>query len=373
MTESSFAPLGFDKDTCRREMRERGLDGILLTSPENVMYTTGFPTLAGAGNPIMHALRNQLPTYSFVDSEGRVTLVCWGVATFGVDYGVDEVRPFFTRDLAHTEVECLAGRLPARSRIGIESTCPYGVVRAVEEHGRPAELVVCDDVLDKLRLVKSPAEVEMIRRSTEIIERTVTDLVPVLEIGMSRLDLLREAKTRMIANGADGIDHVTIAFGAANPEVALGERLEAGQLVTLDLGAVYEGYVSDNRRYAFTGVAPEALKAQHAQMCAVVAEIGSMLRPGTGFGELPQRARELYAGIGRDPLFLTVGHTMGLQVEEQWITDGDSTEFAPGMVVNIELYSFADDGVMIGDEETYLVTEGAPELLTVMPADLIEV
>ncbi|MCC7078170.1 MAG: aminopeptidase P family protein [Acidimicrobiia bacterium] len=373
MGEATFEPIGLDKDRLSALLRERGLAGVLLTSPANVMYTTGFPTLAGAGNPIMHALSNQFPTWSYVDGDGHVTLVCWGVATFGVSYGADAVRPFFTRGLADTELVALAAGLGGGRRVGVEASCPWSVVRILEEHCPDSEIVACDDILDALRLLKSPAEIEMIRRSTAIIEQTVTELVPVLSIGMSRLDLLREARARMLANGAHGIDHVTIAFGSANPEVALGELLEPNQLVTLDLGAVYEGYVSDNRRYAFTGVAPDALREQHRQMCGIVSEVGSMLRPGVTFGDLPVRARELYAEIGRDPLFLTVGHSMGLQVEERWITDGDDTEIAPGMVLNVELYSFTEGGVLVGDEETYVVTDGDPEQITVMPADLIEV
>ena len=210
------------------------------------------------------------------------------------------------------------------------------------------------------------------RRSHFRIIRRDRSLAHSLRLGMSRLELIQEAKYCMIRNGAHGVDHVTVAFGAANPEVALGEILEENQIVTLDLGAVYAGYVSDNRRLVYTGAIPEALKQLHEKLCWVVAEMGKALRPGKTFGELHAYAYDLYAQAGVDPLFLHVGHSIGLQVDEHWIMGDDPTPVERGMVLNIELYSVSDEGVMIGDEETYVVTDGGPEKLSTLPVDIIE-
>ena len=223
-----------------------------------------------------------------------------------------------------------------------------------------------------MRLVKSPAEIEFIRQSTQIIDRTVMELAQNLRLGMGRLELIREAKARMLQNGADGVDHVTVAFGAANPEIALDELLEPDQIVTLDLGAVYQGYVSDNRRLVYTGAVPEALKELHKKLCWVVAEMGKTLLPGKTFAEVHAYAYELYAQAGIEPMFMHVGHSLGLQVEEHWIMSDDPTQVQPGMVLNIELYSPSEEGVMIGDEETFLVTEAGPQQLSTLPVDIIE-
>jgi Xaa-Pro aminopeptidase len=256
--------------------------------------------------------------------------------------------------------------------IGVESTFPYYAIRLLQEHARPADIPIVDDLLNRLRLIKSPAEVERIRRSTQIIDQTVIELADHLRLGMSRLELIQEAKYRMLKNGAHGVDHVTVAFGPANPEVALGEILEENQIVTLDLGAVYEGYVSDNRRLAYTGQVPETLKRLHQNLCWVVAEMGKSLRPGKSFDGLHAHATELYERVEVAPLFLHVGHSLGLQVDEHWILGDDPTKVERGMVLNIELYSGSDEGVMIGDEETYLVTDGEPEQLGHLPVEIIE-
>jgi Xaa-Pro aminopeptidase len=354
-------------------MQARKLDGLFLSSPENVFYTTGYPCLPGSGNPIIHALRNMDPYFVYVGSDGQIVLLCWGPAGMGIDYGADDVRMSFTSQMALDDLAALIDeKLKPGCTVGVESTFPYYALRLLEEHARPADTQIIDDLFYALRLIKSPAEVELIRQSTHIIDRTVMELVQDLRLGMGRLELTRAAKTRMLQNGADGVDHVTMAFGSANPEIALDEPLEPDQIVTLDLGAVYQGYVSDNRRLVYTGTVPEALKELHKKLCWVVAEMGKALLPGKTFAELHAYAYELYAHAGIDPMFLHVGHSLGLQVEEHWIMSEDPTPVQPGMVLNIELYSPSDEGVMIGDEETFLVTESGPEQLSILPVDIIE-
>ena len=373
MSEVSFKPVGLDRTCLVALMKEHKLDGLFLTSPENVFYTTGYPCLPGSGNPIIHALRNQDPYAAFVAADGQIILLCWGPSAMGIDYGADDVRMSFTAQMAAEDLGALMDeKLKPGCTVGVESTFPYYATRLLEEKVHPAGILVADDLLINLRLVKSAAEVELIRKSTEIIDRTVMELAHSLRLGMTRLELIQEAKVRMIQNGADGVDHVTVAFGTANPEIALDEALEPNQIVTLDLGAVYRGYVSDNRRLVYTGVVPDALKELHRKLCWIVAEMGKTLRPGKTFSEVHAYAADLYAKMGIDPMYLHVGHSVGLQVEERWIMSDDPTVIEPGMVLNIELYSPSEEGVMVGDEETFLVTQGEPEKLSTLPVDIIE-
>lgn len=373
MSDVSFKPLGLDHARLSALMKERGLDGIFLSTPENVYYTTGYPCLPGSGNPIIHALRNQDPYFVFLGSDGGISLLCWGPAAMGIEYGTEDVRMSFTPQMALDDLAALMEeKLKPGCTVGVESTFPYYATRLLEEKARPVKIQVVDDLLIRLRLIKSPAEVERIRKCTQIIDHTVMELAQILRLGMTRLELIQEAKYRMIKNGADGVDHVTMAFGTANPEIALDEPLEQNQIVTLDLGAVYQGYVSDNRRLVYTGNVPEALKELHQKLCWIVAEMGKALVPGKTFGEVHACAAGLYAKMGIDPMYLHVGHSVGLQVEECWIMGDDPTLIEPGMVLNIELYSPSEDGVMIGDEETFLVTNSEPEKLSTLPVDIIE-
>jgi Xaa-Pro aminopeptidase len=100
--------------------------------------------------------------------------------------------------------------------------------------------------------------------------------------------------------------------------------------------------------------------------------MGKSLVPGKTFAEVHAYAFELFAKVGIDPIFLHVGHSLGLQVEEAWIMSDDPTPVQPGMVLNIELYAPNQEGLMIGDEETFLITGTEPEQLSTLPVEIIE-
>jgi Xaa-Pro aminopeptidase len=371
MTEVSFLPVGINREKLAALLKEAGLQGLFFSSPENVFYTTGYPCLPGSGNPIIHALRNQLPYFSYAGSDGRMTLLAWAQASMGIDYGAEDVRSWFTFPMAVDELTAfIQETLPPGSAIGVDSTFPFFLAKILQEQG--IKLQDADGLVHKLQMVKTAAEIERIRRSTAIIDQTVLELADCLHPGMTRLELIREAKARMLANGAEGVDHVTVAFGPANPEIALDEAIEPDQIVTLDLGAVYAGYVSDNRRLVYTGSVPPDLAELHKKLCWIVAEMGRALLPGKTFGGMNAFAYELYAKVGLDPMFLHVGHSLGLHVDEHWLLPDDPTVIEKDMVLNIELYSLSDQGVMIGDEETFVVTGDEPEKLSSLPVDIIE-
>jgi len=137
-----------------------------------------------------------------------------------------------------------------------------------------------DDLLLPLRLVKTEREIALIRQATKIVEASVADLRGQVKPGISRMELINAAKRRMLEYGASGIGHTTIAFGTSNPEIAFEETLEAHKVVTLDLGAVVDGYASDNRRLLYTGTIPDDLRRLHTIMCEIVEQVGNAVLRG---------------------------------------------------------------------------------------------
>src|SRR5512135_1052599 len=130
----TFKPIGFDKPHLLASMKAGGIDGIFLSSPENVFYTTGYPCLPSSGNPIVYALRNQLPFFSYIGKDGppnstagvQVALLCWGGAAMGIDYGADDVRMSFSYQMALDDLAGLIGeKLQPGCSVGVESTFPH--------------------------------------------------------------------------------------------------------------------------------------------------------------------------------------------------------------------------------------------------------
>src|SRR6266702_3665436 len=277
---------GVGKAKIVEQIRARGLDSILLSSPENVYYTSGLPALPGSGNPILFALKNQLPFFVYIAADGKMTLLCWIAATMVFTFDVDEIRSFFNWDSALEELhDFLKETLKPDAKIGVESSCPLYVLSKLHNFVAPSAITItiADDILLHLRLIKTEEEIALIRKATAIVEATVAELRGQITTGISRLWLIGTAKRLMLEHGATGIGHTTIAFGTSNPEIAFDETLAAGKLVTLDLGAVVDGYTSDNRRLLYTGSIPDDLLQLHSTLCDIVNQVGQALRPGTAF------------------------------------------------------------------------------------------
>jgi len=348
------------------QIRARGLQGMLLCEPEHVYYTSGLPAVQGSGNPILFALNNQLPSFVYIGADGKLTLLCWIGATLGFTFDVDEVRTFFSRESAIDELrDFLQATLQRGDRVAIEQSCPFYVYAALQNSIDPSHIVAeADDILLPLRLVKTEREIALMRQATRVVEASVADLHGQVKPGMSRLELINAAKRRMLEHGATGIGHTTIAFGTSNPEIAFDETLEAHKVVTLDLGAVVDGYASDNRRLLYTGPIPDDLRALHRTMCDIVEQVGSALQPGAAFADIYTLATQLYEARDLPPYFISAGHSIGLRTEEAEISPDSALIVQAGMVLNIELYTPYSDGSYIGDEETFLVTEHGSIRLT---------
>jgi len=372
---------GFDKARLARLMDSEDISVAVVTSPENVFYLTGYPTLPTSGNPILYSLKNILPFAVVVERDGTRHLVCWGFSLQDVDIEVEDVVSFNSAEEAVAAVDRVVGDLltalgaPA-PRVGVEGVAPFGLTSRLVHLASGVQVVqAMDGVLLELRRKKTADEVELLRQSVQIAEGAIERVFGALKVGYSRLDAIRLAKSSVLELGGDGVGHVTMSFGHANPEIAIDERLREGDLVVVDVGAKLAGYTSDARRYAFVGQVPKEVLGAHATMVEIVADVAAHMSPGASFAELMKVGAEGFdrAGLAALARFNHVGHGIGLETEEEWISDDPGRVIEEGMVVAIELYTVAAPYGQIGDEETYVIREHGPELLSVLDTHVRQV
>jgi Xaa-Pro aminopeptidase len=348
------------------------LGALVLTSPESVYYFTGYPTLPTSGNPILYSLNNVFPYSVVITRDGTRHLVCWGFSVQDVEVDAEKVVPFYNRSealsaLADTVATVLASSAAAGPRrLGVESACPYELAELLA--GTPGVLDVrtSDGLLARLRRHKSAAEVALLAECVRIAEGAIDAVMASLRVGASRLDAIRLAKRSVLDLGGDGVGHVTMSFGLANPEIAIDETLAPGSLVVVDVGAKLAGYTSDCRRYAYVGEIPAVVSAKHSAMCQIVDRVAAAMKPGRTFAELFEIAKESHDALAvpLSPQLTHLGHGIGLNTEEEWIQNDKQRAIEEGMVVAIELYTQADGYGLIGDEETYVVRASGPERLS---------
>lgn len=364
---------GLDKARLAALMDKDGLSALVLTSPENVFYSTGYTTLPSSGNPILYSLRNVFPFSVVVGRGGDRHLICWGFSLQDVGVDAERVVAFNDRSEAMRELrEAVAASLDVTTgsgaRVGIEASCPYEVAKLVSSVGQ-LELSSADAIMNALRRRKSGQEVALLRRSVEIAEGALERVIGSLRIGSRRLEAIRLAKTSVLDLGGDGVGHVTMSFGGANPEIAIDEPLREGALAVVDVGAKFAGYTSDCRRYAYVGEqVPPVILEHHAAMCEVVDEVAAAMHPGARSRDLNDLGRQGFASRGIPLLgrFTHVGHGIGLDTEEEWIDDDESRTIEEGMVVAIEVYATAGEHGAVGDEETYVIKEDGPERISLL-------
>jgi len=230
--------------------------------------------------------------------------------------------------------------------------------------------------IEELRMVKSAAEIDLIRRSVETNSRAFEQVVARVKPGMKESDLAAELEYRMRRLGAGKPAFETIvaagvrsAWPHAQPTAA---RLQTGGLVVVDMGAMQEGYASDMTRMLYLGVpGAKVTRTYRAVLEAQLAAIDAV-RAGASTARVDGVARKVLQGYGLDRAFIhSTGHGLGLEIHEPpRIGKRDKTRLQAGMAITIEpgVYLEGFGGVRI--EDTVVVTEKGCEILTPTSKDL---
>jgi len=234
----------------------------------------------------------------------------------------------------------------------------------------PMRLKPIAGAVERLRMVKSEAEIATIRAAaglnSEAFEQTLAHFKP----GITEVDLAAEVEYRMRRLGADGPSFDTIV--ASGPRSALPHAhptdapVSRDELLLIDMGATVAGYASDMTRTLAVGkLSPKARRMYHAVWESQLAAIQAV-RPGVTCNTVDRAARRVLARYGFEKLFIhSTGHGLGLEIHEgPRIGRREPTVLEAGMVITIEpgVYLEGFGGVRI--EDTVAVTANGCEVLT---------
>jgi Xaa-Pro aminopeptidase len=234
-------------------------------------------------------------------------------------------------------------------------------------------------LVESLRSVKEPEELDLIRQATEVTNKAYELLVEEQFSGRTEKELAWRMEELFHDCGADGIAFpVDIAAGptAASPHAVSGERVvEEGDLVLVDAGAVVDGYCSDCTRTYAVGDVSDSLR-QVYELVREAQQAGlDAVRPGVSGRDADAAARAVIADAGYGENFgHGLGHGLGLLVHEAPALRPESDEvLAAGHVVTVEpgIYLSGVAGVRI--EDLVVVTDDGAEVLTSIPKELAAV
>jgi Xaa-Pro aminopeptidase len=347
-------------DRLEQRVRAEGLDALLVTGLVNVRYLTGFTGSSGFA-VVGPGLRRFITDFRYVTQ------------------AEEEVAGFDRQEGPRGLYGALSEGWPAGTRrVGFE---PH--VMTHQAHGRvrellpeAIELVPAGTLVEDLRAVKEPEELERIAAASELADAA---LAAVLERGLAgrteravALDLEIELRRR----GAEEISFPPIVASAehgARPHAEPRDvEIARDTLVTIDWGAKLDGYCSDCTRTYATGTLPDELAVIYALVEEAQAAGLAAVRPGPAGREVDAVARDIIEAAGHGKHFgHGLGHGIGLEVHEApTLSRVGDTALAPGHVVTVEpgVYVPGLGGVRI--EDLVAVQDGAPRVFSALPKAL---
>jgi Xaa-Pro aminopeptidase len=355
----------------RTWLAEQGLDAFLVTQPQNRSYLSGWlnDDDEGAGMLLVGQQHQVLLTNPLYKEVAEHEATGWEVV----------VPP--SREYAPA-----IARLATEygwSNIGFEAMALlYGVYENIRSAGQENFTLhpFNESIVNTLRLVKQPHELELIRRAIAITDETFTHLCQWIQPGVTEKQVQLEVSNYMVSLGADGPAFETIVASGPNgsmPHAHAGQRrIQRGELITIDMGARYKGYCADMTRTICLG---EPAEARMVEIYDAVLNAMKTCEAGLHAGITGQAADALarsaleMEGLA-DYYVHSTGHGLGLQVHEGPSLSQRAPEdmiLPAGSVVTVEPGVYIPDWGGVRVEDCGLVTENGFEVFTQSPTRLV--
>jgi Xaa-Pro aminopeptidase len=337
-------------------LREKLEEPLLVTDPVNVRYLSGFES-TNAALLVEEANVRLFADFRYAETARRVP-------------GVEFVET--PRNLLADLAEKLSGRIAFEA-----ASLTYAGYDTLAAGG--LELVPTRGIVEALRAVKEAAELDALRRVAAIGDAAFAHLAEERFVGRTERELAWRMEELLHDEGAHGLSFpVVVAAGVtgATPHAKPGDRrIEAGETVVVDSGAVLDGYCSDCTRTFATGSLPKELdRAYRICLEAQLAGLGAV-RAGVGGADADAAARDVIEAADYGEAFgHGLGHGVGLAVHEAPTLRKESTDvLEPANVVSVEpgIYLAGLGGIRI--EDLVIVTEDGAEVLTPFTKELITV
>ncbi|MDD5502900.1 MAG: Xaa-Pro peptidase family protein [Candidatus Thermoplasmatota archaeon] len=365
-------PIGFDKKKANEVMAKKGLDMMVLTSPENVFYTSGLPVRHIEYNPILYVLANQYPTISVIRRDGEDSVITWAL----FDQELTWIRDFagiMSKDDALSTLAAMVGQEKAAGKkIGIEEKMPFYIYDRLKRECSGATFEQADGAIMELRSVKTAEEIRRIREATRISEKVISAMTENLREGITDLELIKLAKLTTLNEGGIGTNHLTMSLGDSDPEApGTGRKIKKGEMTRFDTGAVYKGYVSDVSRHACLGPVPADAKKMVEYIVDLQQTCIDAIKPGVTAGHIEEIIGKRMEQNPVDFPVFAMGHGVGLNTEESHfipasIWNTSDMVFKEGMIFDLEFWSPYEpyNNRLIGMEDTYLLKRNGCERIT---------
>ncbi|WP_164668641.1 M24 family metallopeptidase [Virgibacillus doumboii] len=345
----------------RKSLGENELDAILITSSINRRYITGFTGTAGA------------------------VIVTRNDARFITDFRyieqANEQATGFTvvehKQAIHQEIADQLKQLNVK-RLGFEKDHVTFSAYETYKNAFDVDLVPVSGVVEELRLIKSEEELTILIQAAKIADDAFEHIKGFIKPGVKEIDVSNELEFFMRKQGATSSSFdiiVASGYRAALPHgVASDKKIESGELVTMDYGALFNGYCSDTTRTVAVGDINDELKTIYNTVLEAQLRGVDGVKPGMSGIEADALTRDYIKEKGYGDYFgHSTGHGLGMEVHEgPGLSFRSDKKLEPGMVVTVEPGIYVPNVGGCRIEDDIVITETGNERLTKASKELIQ-
>jgi Xaa-Pro dipeptidase len=349
-----------------------GLDFIALNPGPSLSYLTGLDFHL-MERPVVMIFPSQGPPLIVLPELEKLKLekVPYPLQAFSYGEETSQWLGVFTQ-------ACQAAGLDSRT-VGVEPTrLRYLELHYLEMASAQARFVPADESLSMLRIRKDSDEVSAMRSAVQIAQRALQATLPSIKVGATEREIASELVIQLYRLGSDTelpfSPIVSSGPNSANPHATPSDRpLEKGDLLVIDWGASYAGYISDLTRTFAVGY----VEREFENIAQIVAQANLSARQAAGpevtAETVDRAAREVIEAAGYGHYFIhRTGHGIGLEAHEPpYIRAGSSLALQPGMAFTVEpgIYLPGRGGVRI--EDNVVITSQGAECLSDLPRQLL--
>ena len=342
----------------RSRLLHLGVEALLFLDVINIRYLIGFAGGEGA----------------LLIGQGQAILLVDGRYVTQARQEVERVEIIEYEDKVEGIVTAILN--DGSKTVGFEAQAiSYDTYARLKESLKGLKLKPISDEIDTIRAIKDEREIELLRRAAEISSGALTSVRDLIREGVRERDIALDLEFKMRHNGAEQVSFATIVASGTNTAlphaIPSTRKIENGDVVVIDCGAIYEGYHSDETCTFVVGQANARQKEVYRLVREAHDRALDTVRAGVPCSEIDRVARACIEEGGLGAYFSHgTGHGVGLDVHEApRIAAKSKGILEAGMVVTIEpgVYIPGLWGVRI--EDTVLVKEDGCEVLTKISKD----
>lgn len=342
----------------RDKLHTLGLDALLVASPYNRRYLSDFTGTAGV------LLVSSTGAHVIVD--GRYT-----------DQARSQAKDFTVLEHNKNLLEVLSHLLKELNvkKLGYEADHTSVTQLNTYQKTLQTDLISTSNIVESLRIIKTEEELVLMREAGRIAERAFEYVLGIIKPGITERDISAELIYQMQKLGASGSSNDPIVASGIRSALPHGRAtdkvIEHGDIITMDFGAIYNGYLSDMTRTVAVGEPPEKLKQIYQIVLETLEYTKEHARPGLSIKEFDQLARDHIEKYGYGKYFIHgIGHGLGMELHEA-PTVAANELLAENMVFTVEpgIYLTNQGGVRIEDD--IVIKKDGYENLTPSRKDLI--